>query len=252
MAANRMKESEMIVKQLPNTRADRAALLFALTFPSLLTWVYFILLAESAAGLQLAAKSIGMVIQIGFPLFWFLCVQKQQLSWPQFKRDGLLIGGLLGLAIVAAMFAAYHLWLKPSGAFDSAAPAVREKIKGLGIDSTAKFAALAVFYAVLHSLLEEYYWRWFVFAQLRRVTALGPAIAISALGFMAHHVIVLSVFFGGGSFLSLFFSLGVAVGGVAWAWLYHRSRSLFGPWLSHALVDAGIFLVGFEIVKAAW
>lgn len=69
---------------------------------------------------------------------------------------------------------------------------------------------------------------------------------------MAHHVIVLSVFFGWGSFLSLFFSLGVAVGGVAWAWLYHHSRSLFGPWLSHALVDAGIFLVGFEIVKSAW
>ena len=180
------------------SRADRAALLFAITFPSVLTWVYFVLLAESAAGLQLAAKSSGMVIQIGFPLFWFVCMQKQRLSWSRPKRDGLLIGGLLGLAIVAAMFGAYHLWLKPSGAFDSAAPAVIEKIKGMGIDSTAKFAALSVFYAVLHSLLEEYYWRWFVFAQLRRVTALGPAIAISALGFMAHHVIVLSVFFGEG------------------------------------------------------
>ena len=242
----------MNTEPAPASRADRAALLFAIAFPSFLTWVYFILLTESAAGRQLAAKSIGMVIQIGFPLFWFVCVQKQRLNWSRPKRDDLLIGGLLGLAIVAAMFGAYHLWLKPSGAFDAAAPSVIEKIKGMGIDSTAKFAALAVFYAVLHSLLEEYYWRWFVFAQLRRVTPLGPAIAISALGFMAHHVIVLSVYFGGGSFLSLFFSLGVAVGGVAWAWLYHRSRSLFGPWLSHALVDAGIFLVGFEIVKSAW
>ena len=234
------------------SRADRAALLFAITFPSFLTWVYFILLADSAAGLQLTAKSIGMVIQIGFPLFWFACVRKQRLSWSRPKREGLLIGGFLGLAIVAVMFGAYHLWLKPSGAFDAAAPSIIEKIKGMGIDSTAKFAALSAFYAVLHSLLEEYYWRWFVFAQLRRVTALGPSIAISAVGFMAHHVIVLSVFFGWGSFLSLFFSLGVAVGGVAWAWLYHQSRSLFGPWLSHALVDAGIFLVGFEIVKSAW
>jgi len=234
------------------SRADRAALIFTITFPSFLTWVYFILLAESAAGLQLAAKSLGMMIQIGFPLFWFVYVQRQQLSWIRPNRDGLVIGGLLGLVIVAAMFGAYQLWLKPSGAFDTAAPSVIEKVKGMGIDSTAKFAALSAFYAVLHSLLEEYYWRWFVFAQLRRATALGSAIAISALGFMAHHVIVLSVFFGWGSFLSLFFSLGVAVGGVAWAWLYHHSRSLFGPWLSHALVDAGIFLVGFEIVKSAW
>lgn len=236
----------------PPPRRDIAALLFALAFPSFLTWVYFLLLAESAAGLQLAAKSIGIVIQIGFPLFWFVCVQKQPLSWSRPKRDGLMMGGVLGLAIVAAMFAANHLWLKHDSAFISATDSVREKVNGMGIDSTAKFAALSVFYALLHSLLEEYYWRWFVFAQLRRVTSLGPAIAISALGFMAHHVIVLSVFFGGGSFLSLFFSLGVAVGGVAWAWLYHRSRSLFGPWLSHALVDAGIFLVGFEIVKSAW
>ena len=234
------------------SRADRAALLFAITFPSFLTWVYFILLAESAAAPQLAAKSIGMVIQIGFPLFWVVCVQKQPLSRPRPKRDGLLIGGLLGLTIVATMFGAYHLWLQPRGAFDSAAPSIREKVTGLGIDSTAKFAVLSVFYAVLHSLLEEYYWRWFVFAQLRRVTSLGPAIVISALGFMAHHVIVLSIFFGWGSFLSLFFSVGVAVGGVAWAWLYHRSRSLLGPWLSHLLVDAGIFAIGYTILKTAW
>lgn len=236
----------------PQTRRDITALLFAITFPSLLTWVYFILLAESAAAPQLAAKSIGMVIQIGFPLFWFVCVQKQRLSWPQFKRDGLLIGGLLGLAIVAAMFGAYHLWLKPSGAFDSAAPSIREKVKGMGIDSTAKFAALSVFYAVLHSLLEEYYWRWFVFAQLRRVTAARPGdrdFRPELHGSPRDRAVGL---FRRGSFLSLFFSLGVAVGGIAWAWLYHRSRSLFGPWLSHALVDAGLFLVGFEIVKSAW
>lgn len=234
------------------TRADRAAILFAMTFPSLLTWVYFILLAESAAGLQLSAKSIGMVIQIGFPLFWVACVQQQRLSRSQFRRDGLLIGGMFGLAVVAVMFGAYHLWLKPSGAFDSAAPSIQEKVKGMGIDSIAKFAALSAFYAVLHSLLEEYYWRWFVFAQLRRVMAVGPAIVISALGFMAHHVIVLSVYFGWGSFLSLFFSLSVAVGGVAWAWLYHRSRSLIGPWLSHCFVDAGIFAVGYVVLSSQW
>jgi membrane protease YdiL (CAAX protease family) len=233
-------------------RRDIAAVLFTLMFPSFLTWVYFILLAEASAAPQLAAKSVGMVIQIGFPLFWIVCVQKQSLNWSRPKPDGLLIGGLLGLAIVALMFGAYHLWLKPSGAFDSAAPSIIEKVQGMGINTTTKFAALSVFYAVLHSLLEEYYWRWFVFAQLRRVAPLGPAITISALGFMAHHVIVLSVFFGWGSFLSLFFSLGVAVGGVAWAWLYHYSRSLYGPWLSHALVDAGIFAVGYEIVSQQW
>lgn len=246
---NEQKTNELTAS---GTRSDWGALLFALTFPTLMTWVYFIGLAKSPGALQLAASGIGKVIQFGFPVFWVVVVQRQRLSRPRFQRDGLLFGGLFGLAIMATMFVAYHFWLKEAADFAAGTDQVRDKVAGMNIDSPAKFAVLGVFYAACHSLMEEYYWRWFVFAQLRRVTSLGPAIAISSLGFMAHHVIVLSQFFGWGSFLSLFFSLGVAVGGVAWSWLYHRSQSLFGPWLSHALVDAGIFLIGFEIVKSAW
>lgn len=233
-------------------RRDIAAIAFAVTFPTFMTWVYFIGLAESSAGLQQAASGIGKVIQFGFPVFWFVVVQKQKPSRPRFQLFGLLLGGVFGLAVIAAMFTAYDRWLMPSGVFDSAGEVVRQKVAEFGINSASKYAALSAFYVVLHSLLEEYYWRWFVFGQLRRVTTLGPAIAISSLGFMSHHVIVLSHYFGWGSFLSLFFSTGVAVGGVVWAWLYAGSRSLYCTWLSHALVDAGIFLVGYEILKSAW
>jgi membrane protease YdiL (CAAX protease family) len=45
-------------------------------------------------------------------------------------------------------------------------------------------------------------------------------------------------------------SLGVAVGGAVWARLYDRSGSLLGPWLSHLLVDAAIFFVGYELLAA--
>lgn len=247
-----MNDQETSEAATSTTYADWGALLFALIFPSLMTWVYFIGLAESPGGLQLAASGIGKLIQFGFPVFWVVVMQRQRLSRPRFQRDGLWLGGLFGLAIVATMFVAYRFWLKEAADFAAGTDQVREKVAGMNIDSTAKFAVMGVFYAVVHSLMEEYYWRWFVFAQLRRMTSLGPAIAISSFGFMAHHVIVLSHYFGWGSFLSLFFSIGVAVGGVAWSWLYHRSQSLFGPWLSHALVDAGIFWIGFELVKSAW
>ena len=245
-----MKELDLRDETASTTRADLIALLFALTFPTLMTWIYFIGLAKSPAGWQLAAGGIGKVIQFGFPVLWVVVVQRQRLRWPQLRRDGLLIGGLFGLAIVAATLAAYHLWLKENADFTAGADKVREKVAGMKIDSAAKFVTMGVFYSAVHSLMEEYYWRWFVFAQLRRVTTLGPAIVLSSLGFMSHHVLVLSEYFGWGSFLSLFLSFGVAVGGAVWCWLYHRSQSLFGPWLSHALVDAGIFLVGFEIVFA--
>jgi membrane protease YdiL (CAAX protease family) len=154
-----------------------------------------------------------------------------------------------GLAVAAAMLVLYHFWLKPIGFFEGPGEAVREKIQGLGLSSPVRYAAVGVFYAICHSLLEEYYWRWFVFRELHERTSLGWALAISSLGFMAHHVIVLSIYFGWDSPATYLFSLSVALGGLAWAWIYHRSGTLYGPWLSHCLVDAAIFLVGYDLAR---
>jgi membrane protease YdiL (CAAX protease family) len=108
---------------------------------------------------------------------------------------------------------------------------------------------MAAFIAVAHAALEEYYWRWFVFGRLRRHLAVGAAAVLSGLAFMGHHVLVLAVYFPGrfwGAAVPL--SLAIAVGGVVWAWLYHRSGSLLGPWLSHVLVDAAIMLIGYDLM----
>ena len=40
--------------------------------------------------------------------------------------------------------------------------------------------------------------------------------------------------------------------GAAWAWIYHRSGSLLGPWLSHLLIDAGIFVTFTVAVSVAF
>jgi membrane protease YdiL (CAAX protease family) len=46
-------------------------------------------------------------------------------------------------------------------------------------------------------------------------------------------------------------SSAVAVGGAFWAWLYERTGSIYSAWLSHLLIDAGIFWVGYELVRDA-
>jgi membrane protease YdiL (CAAX protease family) len=226
-------------------------------YPTLLTWVYFVWLADDPAILQQASYSIGKLIQFAFPLVWVVMVQRERLGWQRSRlasdrrpgHRGWLIGLAFGVVIVAAMLLIYHTLLKPAGLFIEPAQAVNQKVAGLGIDSLAKFAALGVFYATVHSFLEEYYWRWFVFAQLRRLASLPTAICLSSLGFMAHHVLVLGQFFGWSSAATYLFSLAIAIGGAFWAWLYARSGSLVGPWLSHLLIDAGIFLVGYDLLK---
>jgi len=238
-----------MVELEPNSRwRNSLAMVFALVFPTLLTVVYFILLAQSSAGSQQGAYAIGKTIQFAFPVIWVLFVERQRIQrqWPR-GRD-VLFGAALGLALLIAGLILYHFALKPAGVFDEAAIKVRQKVEAIGIRGFWPYVTLALFYCAVHSLLEEYYWRWFVFAQLRRLASLKMAILVSSLGFMAHHVCVLSVYFGWFTLWSLLLSAAVAVGGGIWAWLYNRTGSLYGVWASHALVDAVIFIIGYDLI----
>ena len=61
---------------------------------------------------------------------------------------------------------------------------------------------------------------------------------------------MLSVFFGSAPWLVALLAGGVVIGGAFWAWLYNRSGSIIDPWLSHLLIDAGIFFgVGYELLE---
>ena len=65
---------------------------------------------------------------------------------------------------------------------------------------------------------------------------------------MAHHVIVLGVWFPDHVWAGVVpFSLCVAGGGAVWAWLYERTGSVYGPWISHMIVDAAMFVVGYDL-----
>jgi membrane protease YdiL (CAAX protease family) len=132
--------------------------------------------------------------------------------------------------------------------FEGPALAVQAKVASFGVRSPGMFVLLGVFYSAVHSLLEEYYWRWFVFGRLRLLAAKAPAILVSSVGFAAHHVLVLALYFGWASPLTWLFALCVAVGGAMWAALYDASDSLAAPWLSHALVDAAIFAIGYQLI----
>lgn len=227
-------------------RADLVAIAVAMTLPTLVTWIYF----EGAAGqpaLTLAAFALGKTVQFALPLAWVLLVQRQRLrlSWP--KAADLPIAAAFGVAVAAAMFLLYYQVLGPAGFFAGPAEEVRRKVAQFAVTSAAGFAVMGLFYSLIHSLLEEYYWRWFVFGQLRRGCSLGPAVAISSVAFTAHHVIVLARYFGWDSPATWLFVAGVGIGGAIWAWLYDRTQSLYGPWLSHLVVDAAIFWIGYDL-----
>jgi membrane protease YdiL (CAAX protease family) len=229
-------------------RTEISVTIFGLVLPTCVTLIYFVGLASAPAKTQQLGYGLCKIFQFLFPLIWVCVILREPIRRPANSLGGLGTGIGFGLMVSLAMVALYSLWLRPSGLLESASVEVGNKVHGFGVNGVGKFIAMGAGYALVHAFLEEYYWRWFVFGRMRLWTSLTTAVIVSSLGFMAHHVLVLSVYFGWSNPLTYFFSLSVAVGGAVWAVLYHRSGNILAPWLSHLLVDASIFLIGYFMV----
>jgi len=235
-------------EQRSPTHADWAIISIALVLPTAITWVYFIWLNGAEKWLQQGAYGSGKTVQFALPIVWVWLVQRER-QWPRWPSPWSVAVGIgFGLIVAAAMQAIYSAVPQ---VFDAPGAEVRKKVESFGIGSPAGYVLFAVFVSAIHSLLEEYYWRWFVFGQLARGCRLPLAIVVSSIAFAAHHVLVLGLYFGysGPTWgLTWLFALGVAIGGAFWAWLYHASDSLAASWLSHACIDAAIFVIGYKMI----
>jgi membrane protease YdiL (CAAX protease family) len=154
---------------------------------------------------------------------------------------GLASGLILGGAIVA-------LWLlSPLGdAAQAAAPQIRRKVAELGL--LGLYIPFSVFLALLHSFIEEIYWRWFVYGWLSRLLPVTSAQVVAGVAFAAHHLVILGAYFP--LWLALLAAGGIAAGGIFWCRLYQRQGSLAGVWLSHVLVDAAVLAIGYRLIFA--
>jgi membrane protease YdiL (CAAX protease family) len=235
---------------------DGLALAFALLFPLVMAWVYFDLMAgdgRRANPAFMLGYAGGKLIQFAFPAVYVYCVARHELRPSRPTTRGLWLGTAFAALVAVAAFAVYFGKLAGDPRLETAGVKIHGKLREFGLDSPAGFLAAALFLSAAHSLFEEYYWRWFVFGWLKRLLPAGAAAVLSSLGFMAHHVVILATYFPGQFWrLALPLSFCVAVGGLVWAWIYHRSGSLYAAWLSHALIDAAIMAVGYLMLRPGW
>jgi membrane protease YdiL (CAAX protease family) len=153
-----------------------------------------------------------------------------------------LAAGLLLVACLAGLMAT------PLGNLVAqSAPAVAGKADDLGIRE--HFWAFAIFLSFANSLLEEVYWRWFLFGNLRRLLPPWPAHLLAGAAFSAHHFVAALKFFP--LPLGLAAGFAVAAGGVLWSRMMERQRSLAGAWVCHAAVDLGIMGIGYRLLLSS-
>ena len=227
--------------EMPLERRAVIALLLLVPAPSLGTAASMFWWPELALGKAVfVACKIWLVL---LPLVWLRVVDHEPLSWSPPRRGGFGVGAALGLAIALAIFAAFAI-ARHFGAID--AGMVAERAARTGLNQPGVYFAGAIYWITANSLMEEYVWRWFVFRKCEVLLGGRAGVMAAALAFTAHHVIALAGQFNWG--ITLLASLGVFIGGASWSWLYLRYRSIWPGYVSHAIVDVPIFVIGYGLI----
>src|SRR5947209_1216944 len=150
-----------------------------MTFPTFMAWIYFVVLAggEGANPAVPAAYSAGKAIQFLFPAVYVWLTARDRLRPRAPTGGGLLVGLGFGLLVAAAGFGLYAVLRRHTDAFADTPALVMGVLQKFGMTSPGRYLAFAAAFCVVHSLMEEYYWRWFVFGWLRRWAPVGVAVA---------------------------------------------------------------------------
>lgn len=221
-----------------------AAVLPAAALPLAGAVIYFDLFAGESW-----ARWVYVLVKL-FTLVWPLVAvplllgrRLPRIDWSRPAHRAAVAPGLAfgGLVIVATL----GLMATPLGEQIAAhAERIHHKVTQLGV--LEHYLLFALFLSVVHSALEEYYWRWFLFGTLRRHLSLAAAVTLASLAFAAHHAVVLSQYF---PFVwAAPLTVAVALGGAVWCLMYERQKSLVGAWLSHVLVDLAVLWVGYRLL----
>ncbi|MBI2948166.1 MAG: CPBP family intramembrane metalloprotease [Verrucomicrobia bacterium] len=220
----------------------------AMTLPFLASLFYFVFWSE-----QILARwlyGFTKLFTLVWPVIAVLLITKADL--PRFKlsdelhRRALPWGILAGIGIIGVM---WIIMLTPLREMIlGCAPRIRSKAQALGM--LDYYWTFGLFLSLIHSLLEEYYWRWFVYGQLRRVVGNGFAHVLAGVSFAAHHLVVTTQYFP--PVWGVVFGALTGAGGILWSVLYEKQRTLAGAWICHVLVDLGILSIGHKLLFGSY
>ncbi|WP_333226338.1 CPBP family intramembrane glutamic endopeptidase [Microcoleus sp. Pol12B5] len=201
------------------------------------------------AALYIAPGSWGQTLSVFcqvwllvFPIAWSVFVDREKLSLSLPKRQEVLAGSIWGIFMFAVILGIYSLfgqqWIDPVLA--------KEKSYQLGISSPTIYLIVEAYFVLVNSLIEEFTWRWFVCNKCQILIPGTKAIFLSSLFFTLHHIFVIAAYSDWQAVL--LGSLAVFAVGIIWSHSYVTYRSLWSTYISHAIADLALAIIGWQIL----
>lgn len=122
---------------------------------------------------------------------------------------------------------------------------IQEKLKTLIDINITNLIFIGLYIIIFNSLLEEYFWRGFLFAKLDKLIAPWQAYLITGIAFSFHHVMFYYNWFNFGFFLLATF--GLTVYALIMNYIFKKYQDLFSCWYVHIFADIAQIFIAFKI-----
>ena len=184
---------------------------------------------------------VGQIWLLCLPIFWLLKIEHQAVKISQPKQFDYITGIIIGLLMFAAIIFVYWFLLRHWIDVN----VVRERLdRVVQLDRTS-FILAGIYFTIINALIEEYFWRWFVYSRCKELVSDSVAVWLTALFFTLHHTIGLAFFTDWRT--TLVSSLAVFIAGVIWSDYYRRYGSIWSNYISHAIADLALHLVAWQV-----
>lgn len=158
------------------------------------------------------------------------------------EKKGVLSALGLGIGVYGVIMGAYFL-LRNHMDFAAIAGSLTENA-GVNKDN---FLLVSLYISFVNSMLEEFFFRGFLFSGLKQRRGRGFAYLFSSILFALYHVAMMTGWFS--PWLMLLALTGLAAGGAVFNYLNERFGCIYISWMVHMFANFAINTIGFIILN---
>ena len=157
------------------------------------------------------------------------------------KKKGILLALLLGIGIYGLILGAYFA-VSPFFDFSGIADSLT---RDMGVTGE-NFLFVSLYISFVNSLLEEFFFRGFIFTNVKKLSGRGLAYWFSAAVFSLYHAAMMVGWFS--PLLFLLVMLGLFAGGLIFNYLNEKADTIYCSWLTHMFANFAINTIGFILL----
>ncbi|MDP3729036.1 MAG: CPBP family intramembrane metalloprotease [bacterium] len=181
-----------------------------------------------------------------FPFFYYIFLEKKSLKTIYKENFSLKIfkenwKKMLVLGITAALIYLGTFFLL-KGFLDL--PTITDKLQTLASINTTNIIFIGIYIIIINSLLEEFFWRGFLFKKLKENIG-NKSYFITGLAFSFHHIMFYYDWFTLPFFLII--TGGLTIYAIIMNYIFNKYQDLYSCWFVHAIADTAQILIALII-----